>query len=87
MAKSKLVKANKKIAEAAHSGFRKMSDTVTGVRQRIADGFVDQYLTEEGESVSDAHARLQREREERRKEHAEREDAKRKELEQRHHDK
>lgn len=85
MAKSKLVKANKKIAEAAHSGFHKMSDTMTGTHQRIADGFVDRYLTKNGESVADAHIRLRREREDRRKEHDEQEAAKRRDIERRHH--
>ncbi|WEV76159.1 hypothetical protein [Bifidobacterium sp. ESL0800] len=85
MAKSKLVKANRKIAEAAHGGFRRMNDTVTGTHQRIADGFVGRYLTKDGESVADAHIRLRREREDRRTEHAEREATKREEIERRHH--
>ncbi len=59
MAKSKLVKANEKIAEGAVGGFNK-----------IADKFVDNFLTKEGESVEEAKVRLaaeQKEREEKRK--------------------
>ena len=47
MAKSKLVKANQKIAESVVSGFT-----------RITDKFVDEFLTKEGESVEDAKRRL-----------------------------
>lgn len=47
MAKSKLVKANEKIAENVVGGFNKISDK-----------FVDQFLTREGESVEDAKKRL-----------------------------
>lgn len=54
MAKSKLVAANKKIAEGVVGGYNK-----------IEDAFVDQYLTREGESVEDAKKRLQEEQEKR----------------------
>ena len=43
MAKSKLVKANEKIAEK-----------VVGVYTKIEDKFVDQFLTKDGETVEDA---------------------------------
>ena len=59
MAKSKLVKANEKIAEGVVGGFNK-----------IADKFVDNFLTKEGESVEEAKERLaaeQKAREEKRK--------------------
>ncbi len=54
MAKSKLVKANEKIEEGAVGGFNK-----------IADKFVDNFLTKEGESVEEAKARLAAEQKER----------------------
>lgn len=58
MATSKIVKANEKIAEGVTSGFQKMSDSVVLAYKKIEDGFVDRYLTREGESVEDAKARL-----------------------------
>ena len=54
MAKSKLVKTNEKIAKGAVSGFNKM-----------ADKFVDNFLTKEGESVEEAKARIAAEQKER----------------------
>lgn len=47
MAKSKLVQANKKIEEAVVGGY-----------QKIEDGFVDRYLTRDGETVEEAKQRL-----------------------------
>ena len=72
MAKSKLVKANEKIAEGVTTGFKKMSDGVTSGFKKMSDGvvegytkiedkFVDQFLTKDGETVSDAKARLKEE--------------------------
>ena len=69
MAKSKIVKANQKIAEAVVDGYKKVEgavvggykkveDTVVGAYTKIEDKFVDQYLTREGESVEEAKARL-----------------------------
>lgn len=69
MAKSKLVKANEKIAENVVGGYRKMEEgVVTGYKKiekgavdgfnKIADKFVDSFLTKEGESVEEARARL-----------------------------
>ena len=52
MAKSKIIKANEKIAEKVTSGFQKVSDTVVSGYLKIEDKFVDQYLTKEGEIVS-----------------------------------
>ena len=40
MAKSKLVKANEKIAEGVTTGFKKMSDGVTTGFKKISDGVV-----------------------------------------------
>ena len=65
MAKSKLVKANEKIAENVTNGFKKMSDGVVGGYTKIEDKFVDEFLTKDGETVSDAKKRLKQEEEER----------------------
>lgn len=69
MAKSKLVKANQKIAENVVSGYHKIEEGVVSGYQKIEDGvvsgftritdkFVDEFLTKEGESVEDAKRRL-----------------------------
>ena len=65
MAKSKLVKANQKMADEVVGGYKKMEETVVGGYNRIVDQFVDQYLTREGESVEDARKRLSAEQKER----------------------
>lgn len=76
MAKSKLVKANEKVAETVVGGYKKIEEAVVGGYQKIeetvvggfgrmTDGFVDQFLTHEGESVEDAKKRLAHEQEER----------------------
>ena len=54
MAKSKLVKANEKIAE-----------NVVGGHKKIEDKFVDEFLTRDGETVEEAKQRLAAEVEER----------------------
>lgn len=72
MSKSKLVAANKKIADGVVGGYKKIEQTVVGGYKRIEgavvggynkieDAFVDQYLTHDGESVEDAKKRLQEE--------------------------
>lgn len=77
MAKSKLVKANEKIAEELQTGFKKMSDGVVDTFNKISDGvvasytkiedkFVGEYLTKDGETVEDAKKRLKNEEEQRR---------------------
>ena len=69
MAKSKLVKANQKIAEKVVAGYKKIEEGTVGGYQKIehsvvdgfkkiAEKFVDNYLTKEGESVAEARARL-----------------------------
>lgn len=69
MAKSKLVKANEKIAknvvgsykkveEGVVSGYKKIEEGAVGGFNKIADKFVDNFLTKEGESVEEARARL-----------------------------
>ena len=61
MAKSKLIKANKKIAETVVNGYKGIENRVVGTYTKIEDKFVDQYLTHEGESVEDAKKRIARE--------------------------
>ncbi|MGN0660167.1 MAG: hypothetical protein ACI4JX_00445 [Oscillospiraceae bacterium] len=63
MAKSKIVKANDKIAEKVTGGFKKLSDTVVSGYTKIEDGFVDRYLTKDGETTEEAKVRLKREQE------------------------
>ena len=76
MAKSKLVKANEKIAEGVVGGckkieeevvggYRKIEEGAVGGFNKIADKFVDNFLTKEGESVEEAKARLAAEQKER----------------------
>ena len=65
MAKSKLVKANEKIADAVVGGYRKIEEGVVGGYKKIENGavngftkktdsFVDQFLTKDGETVEEA---------------------------------
>lgn len=63
MAKSKLVKANEKIAETVVGGYKKVETTVVDGYRKIEDAFVERYLTHEGESAADAKARLRAEKE------------------------
>lgn len=69
MAKSKLVKANEKIAEGVIGGYKRIEEGVVGGYKKIengavlgynkiADKFVDNFLTKEGESVEEAKVRL-----------------------------
>lgn len=69
MAKSKLVKANEKIAEEVVCGYKTIEEGVVGGYKKIeegavsgfnkvADKFVDSFLTKEGESVEEARIRL-----------------------------
>ncbi len=70
MAKSKLIRANEKIAEGVVEGYKKIAEGAVGGFNKIADKFVDNFLTKEGESVEEAKERLtaeQKEREEKRK--------------------
>ena len=72
MAKSKIVKANEKIAEAVTGGYKKIETGVVegykkieqGVTRgytKIEDKFVDAYLTKDGETVEEAKSRLKKE--------------------------
>lgn len=69
MAKSKIVRANEQIAEhvtngykkienAVVGGYKKVEDTFVNGYTKIEDKFVDEFLTKDGESVSDAKKRL-----------------------------
>ena len=69
MAKSKIVKANEKIAEAVTDGYKKIEkgvvdgckkieQGVVGGFTKIEDKFVDAYLTKDGETVEEAKERL-----------------------------
>ncbi len=60
MAKSKIVKANEKIAEAVVDGYKKIEKGVTQGYTKIEDKFVDAYLTKDGETVEEAKARLKK---------------------------
>ena len=71
MAKSKIVKANEKIAEAVTggykkiergvvNGYKKIEQGVTAGYTKIEDKFVDTYLTKDGETVEEAKARLKK---------------------------
>ena len=72
MAKSRIVKANEKIAEAVTGGYKKIEkgvvdgykkieQGVVGGYTKIEDKFVDAYLTKDGETVEEAKARLKKE--------------------------
>lgn len=61
MAKSKIVKANEKIAEKVVGTFEKIEEKVVGGYSKIEDAFVDRYLTKDGETVADAKERLKKE--------------------------
>ena len=72
MAKSKIVQANEKIAEAVTTGYKKVEKGVVGGYKKIEQGvvkgyskiedkFVDAYLTKDGETVEEAKARLKKE--------------------------
>jgi len=69
MAKSKIVKANEKIAESVTEGYKKIEKgVVDGYKKiekgivdgytKIEDKFIDAYLTKDGESVEEAKARI-----------------------------
>ena len=69
MAKSKIVKANEKIAEIVTggykkiekgvvNGYKKIEQGVVGSYSKIEDKFVEAYLTKDGETVEEAKERL-----------------------------
>ena len=72
MAKSKLIRANEKIADAVVDGYKKIEDgvvgrykkienSVVGAYRKVENGFVDKFLTHEGETVEDAKKRIHEE--------------------------
>lgn len=65
MAKSKLVKANEKIAKKVTGGYKKIEEGAVGGFTKISDSFVDEFLTKEGESVEEAKMRLAAEQQKR----------------------
>ena len=58
MAKSKLVNANKKIAETVTDSYKKIENSVVDGYKKIEDKFIDTYLTKDGETVEEAKKRL-----------------------------
>ena len=58
MAKSKIIKVGKKIADSIVDGYEKIEKGVVDGYTKIEDKFVDLYLTKDGESVEDAKKRL-----------------------------
>ncbi len=60
MAKSKIVKANEKIAETVVGGYKKIENAVVGGYTKIEDKFVDRFLTRDGETVEQAKERLKK---------------------------
>lgn len=61
MAKSKIVKAHEKIADAVVGGYKKIEKGVVDGYTKIEDKFVEAYLTKEGETVEEAKQRLKKE--------------------------
>ena len=72
MAKSKLIKANQKIADVVVSGYKTIENGVVKTYTKLEDRFVDRYLTKDGETVEEAKKRLKEEEKRRRKEQEER---------------
>ncbi|WP_439426008.1 hypothetical protein ACKP2L_03675 [Oenococcus alcoholitolerans] len=71
MAKSKLVKANKKIEKAVTEGYKGIEKNAVEGFQKMTDKFVDKYLTKDNESVKQAKQRLHEEQLKREKEQRE----------------
>lgn len=74
MAKSKISKANDKIAQGVTEGYKKIEDAVVGgykkIEKGVVDGytkiedkFVEQYLAHDGETVEEAKERLKNQKE------------------------
>ncbi|MDO5603031.1 MAG: hypothetical protein Q4G07_09715 [Oscillospiraceae bacterium] len=58
MAKSKLVKANEKIAEKVIDVYDKIESSVVSGYTKIEDAFVERYLTKNGETAEEAKKRI-----------------------------
>lgn len=63
MAKSKLVKANEKIADVVVGTYKKIETGVVKSYTKVEDKFVDAFLTKDGETVEEAKKRLKKEQE------------------------
>jgi len=61
MAKAKIVKVNKKIAEAVTGGYKQIEKGVVNGYKKMEDKFVAAYLTKDGETVEEAKKRLKKE--------------------------
>lgn len=62
MAKSKLVAMNQKIEDKVVGGYKKIEASVVGGFEKIEDAFVDQYLSQENETIAEAKARLKQDK-------------------------
>ena len=58
MAKSKIAKANQKIADAVVKGYKNVENAVVSGYTKIEDKFVNAYLTKDNETVQEAKQRL-----------------------------
>lgn len=58
MAKSKLVKVNKKVEEKVVGAYKAVENGVVGAYKKIEDKFVDSFLTKDDETVEEAKVRL-----------------------------
>lgn len=58
MAKSRLVKIHKRIEAAVTGCYKKLENAVTTGYYKIEDGFVDCFLTHDGETIGQAKKRL-----------------------------
>ncbi len=58
MAKSKTLKAGKKVASVVTTAYNKVEGAVVGTYTKIEDAFVERYLTKDGETVDEAKKRL-----------------------------
>lgn len=58
MAKSKLVEANKNIEKKVVNAYKTIENSVVGTYKKIEDKFVDNFLTQDGETIEQAKERL-----------------------------
>ena len=62
MAKSKLVEANKNIEKKVVNAYKTIENNVVGTYKKIEDKFVDNFLTQDGETIEQAKERLSNKR-------------------------
>lgn len=60
MAKSRLIKANRKIEKAVTGIYQAIEKKTTGSYQAIENAFISRCLTKDGESISEAKERLEK---------------------------